>query len=626
MATTLHVPRRETIDELRAIVGEMPEGKITGEPVMVVDGFRYVEEDGQRLAWWSTILLGGTILLCFHSVRWVIIPLATVWVTLLLTQGFLVASGTQLSMVSSMLTAIVTVVVVATVIHVTVNYREARLAGLLPAEAMQQTAAVLARPVFFTCLTDAIGFSSLLVASVGPVRDFGLMMAAGSLMVLVSVPLVVPGLALAGRFDADPKRAWGEGGLDTMLTRIIGWALHGPRAVWLAVAVLLLVVAGGVTRLQIESDFTRNFRSGSPIVVSYEFVEENLGGAGVWDVMLPAPERLNGPYLARVLQLEDRLRDELIVAEGPRAGEPALTKVISLADAVEAGAPAQLVEHVDIAAWPRIVINTGLGLMRGRLPVFVAALHGEDPQAPGRHWYRIMLRSYERQSSREKQRVIDEVTRIVREELAQDEWQPFLAEWSAAAEAPPRAATAEPQVTGFYVLLTNLIGSIIADQWITFAVATAGIGLMMALAFRSIPIALVALVPNTLPILVVLGLMGWWGLPVNMGAAMIAAVSMGLSIDSSIHYIESFRRARAAGGTVHESLLFVQHTTGRAMVFSTLALIVGFGALAVSNFVPTIYFGALVGLAMLGGLAGNLFLLPLLLSLVTRDSPAPPSS
>jgi predicted RND superfamily exporter protein len=121
-----------------------------------------------------------------------------------------------------------------------------------------------------------------------------------------------------------------------------------------------------------------------------------------------------------------------------------------------------------------------------------------------------------------------------------------------------------------------------------------------------------------LPILVVTGLMGWAGLKINMGAAMIAAVSMGLSIDSSIHYVAAFRRARGQGHSLDDALAMVQKTVGRAVVFSTLALIVGFTVLATSQFVPTVYFGVLVSLAMLGGLAGNLVVLPVLLKLTSK--------
>jgi hypothetical protein len=115
----------------------------------------------------------------------------------------------------------------------------------------------------------------------------------------------------------------------------------------------------------------------------------------------------------------------------------------------------------------------------------------------------------------------------------------------------------------------------------------------------------------------VMGLMGWLGLRINMGAAMIAAVSVGLSIDSSIHYITAFRRELAAGRDVIDALSIVEDSVGRAVVFSTLALVVGFGVLCTSRLIPIVYFGVLVSISMIGGLLGNLFVLPLLLRIVT---------
>jgi len=174
--------------------------------------------------------------------------------------------------------------------------------------------------------------------------------------------------------------------------------------------------------------------------------------------------------------------------------------------------------------------------------------------------------------------------------------------------------------------LTNLIRSMLRDQWTCFAVATIGIALTMWLAFRSLRLSLIALVPNALPIFVVLGGMGWLGLKINMGAAMIAAVSMGLSIDSSIHYVAAYTRARAGGDTSSEALHSVQLMVGRAMIYSTLALIVGFSVLCASQFVPTIYFGALVSLSMIGGLLGNLIVLPLLLQVTESQVDKTPAT
>src|SRR5439155_2001519 len=188
-----------------------------------------------------------------------------------------------------------------------------------------------------------------------------------------------------------------------------------------------------------------------------------------------------------------------------------------------------------------------------------------------------------------------------------------------------RGQESRADITGFFVLLTNLIESIIRDQWITFAVASVGIMAMVWIGFRSWKYAVVAMIPNAVPIYMVMGLLGWLGLKMNMGAAMSAAVSMGSSVDSSVHYYSAFRRERRAGKSVHVALAACQQSVGLAMIFSTVALIVGFGVLVSSQFVPTIYFGALMSLAMLGGMLGNLIVLPLLLLWTERDEPPGPS-
>lgn len=584
-----NTPRSQTIAQMRAAVGRHdPTAVLTGEPVMIVEGFRYLEHDGRLLGTTSTVLLTLVIVFCFRSLRWVVVPVAIVYATLLWTQAALAASGFRLSMVSSMLWALVTVICVATVVHVIVGFRAARASGRPQADALALTLALLLGPIAGACLTDAAGFGSLLVAHVGPVRDFGAMMALASLLALASIVLLLPGLALAGGFDADPRRAWGEGHLERELTRLSAWIEHHPRTLALAVAVPLAAALVGLAWLEVETDFTKNFRAASPLVKSYEFVETRLGGAGVMDVVLPLPADHDPEFIPRLRMFEERLRRDVVVRDDAGRQAPALTKVMSVVDALDALAPGMVRDQQGLEA--------ALAPARLWMPL-LAALHGRDPQAGGRQYLRVMLRARERQPADQKHRLIEQVRRLAREEFGD-----------------------QARVTGFFVLLARLIESVSRDQWLTFAVATVGIWLMVLAAFRSLPLALISLAPNALPILVVTGMMGWLGLRINMGAAMIASVSMGLSVDSSIHYLAAFRRQRAAGLSLHEALHAVHQQVGRAMIFSTLALVVGFSALCLSEFVPTIYFGVLVSLAMLGGLAGNLVILPLLLKLVSRES------
>lgn len=607
--------RAQAIARLAEIAEGLPRGAIAGEPVMITEGFRLVERDADRLTLYAGILLAATIWLCFRTLRWVIIPALVVQLSLLQTRATLVLLGVELTMVSSMLTAVVLVIAVATLMHVAVRHRQMLSQGHRPVAAVHHTIAQLGAPVFWTCLTDAAGFAALMTASVGPVRDFGLMLAIGSVAVLISTALLVPGLLLIGQRRVKPRSSPTAARLSQALAAIPD-AIFPHRWKWLGIgATAAAVVSAGVIFLQIESDFTRNFRADSPLVQAYQRVEGQLGGAGVLDVVVPAPADLSWEYLQQVLRLEQQLRDQLGAAPPNGAAGAAnadlagaaqqtgrvpdsvnqhtgLTKVISLADA------AVVLSPVNLNRMPRFVrgpaLNTGLGLMRRELPDFYDALYGQDPLT-GDYSMRLMLRTWERQPAEAKTELIARVEQIAREHFP------------------------EARVTGYFVLLSDLIRTLLADQWITFAVAMAAIVLMMVTAYQRLLWGVLALLPNVVPVLLVLGGMGWLSQVVagvgrvNMGVAMIAAVSTGLSVDGSVHYLFSYRRHRRWGAGHLDALSAAHWEVGRSLGLATLSLVLGLLVLCTSSFMPTVYFGALASLAMVGGTAGNLIFLPLLL-------------
>jgi predicted RND superfamily exporter protein len=185
-------------------------------------------------------------------------------------------------------------------------------------------------------------------------------------------------------------------------------------------------------------------------------------------------------------------------------------------------------------------------------------------------------------------------------------------------ETLARSRFPDAHATGLFVLLTYLIESLMGDQLASFYIAAAALVGLMTIAYRSLWLGLILLIPNLFPIVVVIGTMGWIGLPVNIATAMIASVSMGLTIDSSIHYLAGYRQARAVGKDFVAAVKATHQGVGLALVFANIALVMGFTVLTLSHFIPLIYFGVLVSVAMLGGLIGNLVLLPLLLRVVER--------
>lgn len=588
--------QQATLDALRQVMWQLPspaaDGFITGEPVLVAEGFRMIQRDGWRLGLISSALVSLVLLISFRSLRWTLIPLIVVYWSLTTTRAILVVCKLDLSMVSSMLTAIVTVIGVATTIHLLLKFQQQRRSGASRTAAMEASFSQLLTPIMWACITDAVGFLALLAAAVGPIRDFGLMMAIGSMMVLLAIVLLVPGLALLGSWDTDPRTPQIDLLVRLWLRRLLGYCLARRR---LAVGILIGLAAYGVVGgllMRVETDFTKNFASHSSLVRGYEVVESELGGAGVWDIMLPAPATLSPEYFSQVMQLEENLRS-LQVVDGSQA--LALSKVLSFADAELASRSSPLLAALPLAA--------RLQGMRAAMPDFSDILLMRAPDAGGQRWLRIMLRSHERVGAEAKNDLVQAVQSSLAQFTARPQWQKLFK------GNPPTA-----EVAGYHVMLGKLVANILSDQWKCFLLATLGILVVMTLATRSLKLALIAFVPNALPISLVMGSMGWLGLPLNMGAAMIAAVSLGLSVDSSIHYLLHYRRALEAGSRPMKALQSAQENVGLAVVLSTAALVAGFVSLTTSEFIPTAVFGTLASLTMLGGLLGNLVVLPLLIA------------
>lgn len=604
--------RHATFEQIRewfaARADQYPQAAVVGEPVLVDQGFELLERDGARLSFSASLLLALVLLVTFRSWRWVLISGIVVQCSLAIVKLFLALTGAQLTMVSAMFGSVVTVIAVAAIMHWIVRFREQQQLDDDRERAFRKTLEQILAPTFWACATDAAGFAALMVASVEPVQDFGVLMIVGTACVFGSLIFLVPALVLLplpGRLawlDSVPHQSVGSTWLDRRLESLLDSVRAAPRRWALCV---LLVVGGmtlGLTRVTVESDFTKNFRASSQIAREYRFVEERLGGAGVWEIVVPLDGPLNWERIDRVRKLEDRLRTE-VVAEQDGRSEPGLVQVFSIADGLVGILPFDL-EKLPVGK--DLVVSQGMQQFEARMPGLLANVVARDEQH-GLTYVRVLLRSKQQMSAEDQEAIIEQVKQVCRDESAR---------W-------PGAET--PLVTGWYVLLARIVDHLLADQVLTLAVATVGIFVLVWWATGSLVQALLALVPNLLPIGAVLGTLGWLGVPINMGVALIAAVSVGLSIDSTIHYLDVVKRRRKLGMSEGEALSAAQHRAGSASIFSTIALTAGFATMVGSEFLPTVYFGLLVCAAMLGGLIGNLLVLPLLLVTFDAREPKAPS-
>ncbi len=586
------VPRSKTFRSIRRLAkAHTPSAYVVGEPIQVDDMFRYVEEDGNVLFKVSLSLLALVLFLLFRRLRWVMLPLLVVICSILWTEAILVLGNFQLSMVSSMLNSLVTIIGIATVAHVAVHFQELQRSGISRSRAIRQTMVELLPAIFWTCATTAAGFASLLSSEIAPVRSFGIMMALGTMMVLLAATVLLPGGISLGRLSAPLKHS-SERGLERLLKKVCIGTEHYPKLL-LGIASLFVILAlGGFYRLQVETDFSKNFRESSDIVKSLDFVESRLGGASTWEVNFPAPPQLNETYLDRVRALAKDLQQV-----NPTEKQQ-ITKVIAITDTLD------FMPRVPFTSDP---VKSKLNQLKKLQPDFESSLYN-----PEKGRMRIVFRALERQSAEEKLSIIDKVDALVKQHFPDAELVQQVDDLKQRSTGPGKAA-------GIFILLAYLIDSLLKDQLISFLLAGASILTMMTIAFRSLKIGMISMVPNLFPIVLVIGSMGWFGLPLNIGTAMIASVSMGLTTDSSIHFISGFLRERSRGASITDALRRTHQSVGRAIIFATCALVAGFSVLTLSHFIPLIYFGALVSVAMIGGMLGSLILLPILLRLFYVD-------
>ena len=575
--------REETIRLIRLSAAEFDSDvAVAGEAVQIQDMFHLVERDGNRLYLASLIVLSVMLLAIFQDVRWVVASVGIVTGSVVCTRATLVLAGAQLSMVSSMLNSLVTIISVSTTTHIIVHYRELR-STMDARTATVQTFRELWHPVLWTVVTIAVGFAALLVSDIVPVRSFAIMMTLGTLMVLVLTIGVLPAAFASGSSVPVPGRVQLEDWLDRVLERMARMIEHHPIATSVVCLILTALTAPGLLMMQVETDFSKNFRESSPIVQSLKQVESKLGPAGTWDVSFDVPEPLTSEFL-------DQTR-KLTVALKKLKNEGIPLAVLSLNDAI------------DIPPRLRSSLSKRFEAVQKRQRDLVDSFYN-----PERRRMRIVLRSPEQQPTEQKLMQIQRVRDVVDAHFSKAE---------ATGENTEGDSSSPPSASGLFVLMARIIDSLLTDQLKSFLWASFGTLVCMTIAFRSLRIGLISLVPNIFPIALVTGSLGLMQIPVNIGTAMIASVSMGFTC--SVHYIAVFQHSLPIVG-VTRALQISQAGVGKAVVLAHFALVAGFLVLTASEFIPLVYFGALLSVSMIGGLISDLILLPLLLRWTTKDT------
>ncbi|GAA5320652.1 MAG: RND family transporter [Candidatus Pelagadaptatus aseana] len=620
------------VEEVRRIVAsyrDRAELFVGGATMITSDMLSFIEHDLKVFGIAILVFMVAIMALIFRQKRFVVLPLLTCFSAVIIMLGGLAWVDWRLTVISSNFVSLLLIISLAITIHLVVRYREYHAAtpDAPQSELVMNTVRFMARPCLYTTLTTMVAFISLVVSDIRPVIDFGWMMSMGLALALVLAFIIIPaGLMVLPK--GEPKD---KGDNSHVFTLKFAWFIekHHALVLWLSL-LAALVSAYGISKLEVENRFIDYFHSSTEIYQGMETIDKNLGGTITLDITLDAQELSDGfDYAAEGVADEDDPFGEADpfdepdpFAEADPFGEadpfseqnpeakakdsvwftvsgleqvkrihdyldtlPEVGKVQSLATAYKVG------NDVNGAR----LNNFELALMKKSLPpeindVLVAPYLSEEYNQT-----RITMRVKETDPDLKRMELLQRIHHQIVNELG--------------------FAEEQVKLSGLLVLYNNMLQSLFTSQIVTLGAVFLGILLMFMVLFRSLSLSLVAIVPNLLAAAVVLGGMGLFGVPLDMMTITIAAITVGIGVDDTIHYIHRFKKEFVIDHDYVEAMHRSHASIGRAMFYTSVIIVVGFSILALSNFIPSIYFGLLTGLAMVAAILGALTLLPRLILL-----------
>ena len=594
-----------------------------GPDMITADMVDFIKSDLAVFGIGILVFMIATLSFIFRSIRWVILPVATCALCLTIVLGLLSWLDWRLTVISSNFVSLLLIITLALTIHLIVRYRELFAAKPMAEQRVLVTETIqsMAKPCLYTVLTTIVAFSSLVVSNIRPVIDFGWMMTLGIIIALgVSFIILPAGMMILGKDKSTAKKDR-SGVITAKFAQFT--QQRGPLVLLFALA-LALLSAFGISRLEVDNRFIDYFKSDTEIYRGMEVIDTALGGTTPLDIIIQAPA-----YTPPVVTFEDTDLDEY---EGldeyedfdeyedldeyedfeteissssnqesywfSSTGLAELAKLTQYLDAQqEIGKVSSLVQLDQVAT----------DLMGHKLNDFEIAFMR---QSLSPEIYQQLVAPYlieELDETRIQLRAM-ETAGLKRAEL--------LAKIKQFAINEVGIAEENIRFTGLLVLYNNMLQSLFKSQIMTIGAVFIGIMLMFLVLFRSLKLSFIAIVPNFLAAAVVLGGMGLLKIPLDMMTITIAAITVGIGVDHSIHYITRFKREFSKDGDYIATMHRAHNSIGQALFYTAITIIIGFSVLTLSNFIPSIYFGLLTSVAMIAALLGSMTLLPKLILMI----------
>ena len=593
--------QHELIGRIRGVLEDYKDEAeifLGGAPMIADDLVTFVEADLRTFSIAVVLLIIVALGLIFKKLRWIAMPLLCCGVAGTIMVGILGLMDWRVTVVSSNFISLLLIITISLTVHLMVRYRELRATRHHSnhEKLLRHSVKSMFRPCFYTALTTAVAFGSLTVSGILPIITFGWMMMMGVATALIVAFSLFPAVMSSLKEDDTIFSSDLRLNLTSALAKITD---NFKGKILVIYGLILILSILGLTRLRVENSFIDYFRESTEIYQGMSLLDEKLGGTLSFDVIVDLPldadefddsfgggfddgfgnDEDNDAYwftAPKMNQIEE-IHNYLDV-------DPQTGKVLSFGSVIQLAKILNDGEPIDGLLWALLYSRIPETLKDTVLNPFVSV---DDNQL------RFNVRVKESAQDLNRDELLQRIEKGVESEFG--------------------FADDQVRLSGILVMYNNVLQSLFQSQILTIGVVMLAIMLMFLTLFKSLPIAIICIIPNAIAAALVLGIMGWLDIPLDIMTITIAAISVGIGVDNTIHYMERFRREFSRFGNYRETMFCCHNSIGRAMYFTSMTIVAGFSILSLSNFIPTIVFGLLTSFAMLVALVGSLTLLPQLL-------------
>lgn len=593
--------RDATLAEIRTIrdnLGDQVTIYMGGVPLIASNMVEYVKADISFFGISVLLLTSIMLFIIFRQPRWVILPLMSTAISIVIAIGLLGYLNQPTTVISSNFISLIAIITISLSIHLIVRFRELKAKNhqLSHKDLVFKTMTDKFAPCAYTALTTMVAFASLITSEIVPVMDFGWIMCAGILIsFLVTYTFFASALLLfSGGNDA--ITVFRQPRLSSFFGRV---SIRHTFVILTIAALSCIWAVFGINRVSLDNRFIDYFRAETEIHKGLYYIDKYLGGTIPLDIILHFPPYIDQAvdsssdfftevedvYPQRYWFTPDKF-DYLQKLHSYLENKPEIGKTLSILSLKQLG--------------ETITDGKPLGSLAvmgafGALPPEVRGEIIEPYANPEKGLIRLSARVHETGPAFSHSELLEDIESFTRNELGMD--------------------PEDVRLTGMEVLFNGMLKHLFNSQTSTLLFVIGATFTMFVILLRSVKLAILGLIPNVMSAAVILAFMGFTGIPLDMMTITIAAIIIGIGVDDAIHYLHRYKQEIAAVNDVSVAVENSHSGIGSALYYTSFTVVIGFSVLAFSKFVPTIYFGLLTSLAMLGALLANLLVLPSLLML-----------